>query len=312
MYKELYPFDFVRMTDTNNGRIFPYRGMNYADYSRILTEFGTYPLIISLKDKDGPIKKEHENLYSYIESGIPALASFGGHVVCIIGHTLEYKDIPADIKTKEVFLDSSFFVKQYIVCDDNFFPYQLLGYQCDLDNYGAKYTPGYTIDHIAIAVCPLPEKAFLPVEKARERAFNYLGTDEFKEIIKNTEKPLITRLFMTTSSSFKKMKLRYARKCLELKKYLDNSVDIILNLSMPHFIWVMEVGTYNQYRERKVFAEIVIDTTSGGIEKDLVYARIRDMLYIKSEEIDLSEGNSNSDFWEFDQYTHNLGEVNHG
>lgn len=45
-YGEPLPFDIVRITDTAQGRTFPYKGMTYADYSRILAEFGVFPIVL--------------------------------------------------------------------------------------------------------------------------------------------------------------------------------------------------------------------------------------------------------------------------
>ena len=50
-YKELYPFDFIRMTETSEGRAVPYRGMTYTDYCKILSEFGTFPIVRFVQKK---------------------------------------------------------------------------------------------------------------------------------------------------------------------------------------------------------------------------------------------------------------------
>ena len=78
--------------------------------------------------------------------------------VSIIGHTIDYtKTISA---AQSEFIDSSFFLNRFVVVDDNFFPYQLLGYPGDTQNYGLKYSRSYTINSIVTAVCPLPEGFF--------------------------------------------------------------------------------------------------------------------------------------------------------
>ena len=273
--------------------------MTYADYCNILSKFGTYPLIIRLKNNSqDPIidGKEFLNLYSYIESGFPVLASFQGHVVSIIGHTIDYtKTISA---AQSEFIDSSFFLNRFVVVDDNFFPYQLLGYPRDTQNYGLKYSRSYTINSIVTAVCPLPEKVFLPAEEARYKAHEYFKV--YENELKTTGKgPWITRLYLTTNSSFKRRKLEK----IANNKLIDKMSFFISQINMPHFIWVMEVSPLQSYKNCKCTAEIVLDPTSSKNEDSTIYMRIGDTLIFKN----LMNKIDNS-LIEFPQYTHNLGE----
>lgn len=299
LYKEQYPFDLVNFTESHSGRTFPYRGMTYTDYCNILSEFGTYPLVIKLKNSRIDPKIDHDefcNLYSYIESGFPVLASFQGHVVSIIGHTIDY-NIPLNTSHSE-FIDSSLFLKQLVIVDDNFFPYQLLGYSNDKNNYGVKYSPEYTIDSIVTAVCPLPEKVFLPAEKARKIALKYF--DAYKTQIPITGKsPWVTRLYITTSTSFKNRKLK---NIIETKT-VDKISYFTSQLNMPHFIWVMEISPINSYKNKKCTGEIVIDPTAGMFDESVIYMRIGDSLIL-----DGSEKKVDNSLMEYKQYTHNLGE----
>ena len=72
----------------------------------------------------------------------PVLASLrlpcDGHVVSLIGHTM---DLSKDVGAALEFVDSSHFLKQFVVVDDNCFPYRTLGYEGDAENY-AKITTG--------------------------------------------------------------------------------------------------------------------------------------------------------------------------
>lgn len=109
----------------------------YEDYSKILNDFGVYPHVIYMnKSKNDSIYTQYLNknqirtVYSYIESGFPIIASLGKkidcatrHVVNIIGHTIDYAK---ECIPENNFIDSSEFLSQFIVIDDNFFPYQLL------------------------------------------------------------------------------------------------------------------------------------------------------------------------------------------
>ena len=52
VYKEMYPFDLVNLTGTSLGRPFPFRGMSYTDYCSILSDFGSYPVLLKLKERE--------------------------------------------------------------------------------------------------------------------------------------------------------------------------------------------------------------------------------------------------------------------
>jgi hypothetical protein len=206
IYREFLPFDIIRLTSTSEGRTFPYRGMTYSDYCKILSDFGCYPSIIRLKKTKDTVgfPEEFKNLYSYVESGFPVLGSFSGHVATLIGHTIDYTKLCNIDKNKaEDFIDSSFFLKQFIVIDDNFFPYQLLGYKSDPKNYGKEFPGQYSIESLVTGICPLPEKVFLPAERARKIGLDYLNG--LKDQLTLVEQgPWVIRLFLTTNSSFKR------------------------------------------------------------------------------------------------------------
>jgi hypothetical protein len=304
-YREFLPFDFIRLMSKDAGRTYPYRGMTYSDYCKILADFGCYPLIVRLKkNKDDTMSNdEFKNLYTYVESGFPVLASFSGHAVSLIGHTIDY-DKSIDNITDD-FIDSSFFLKHFITIDDNYFPYQFLGYTGDTVNY----SPRYHIEDIVTSVCPLPEKVFLPAEKARAITLRYL--DAMKKRLKDLEKqPWITRLFVTTNSSFKRRKIENSINNRDGS--LDKICQIIPYLNMPHFIWVMEASTVEQYKQGLCIAEIVIDPTANDREPTLLYARVGTTLFIGGIKTENGFGIKEIPFSgqcnDFKQYTHNLGE----
>ncbi|AQQ10481.1 hypothetical protein L21SP3_02314 [Sedimentisphaera cyanobacteriorum] len=237
-------------------------------------------------------KGNFENLYSYVESGIPALASIGGHVAALIGHTIDYS---ADVKPSEKgFIDSSQYLKSFVIMDDNLFPYSELGYKGSEDNSGNFYQPEKSIKSIKTAVCPLPEKAFLPAKQARKIAKISL-TKLIEKFNLDKYKPFVTRFFLTSGSSFKKVK---RKESVSSNDFLESSVS---NISMPHFVWVMEFSTQDQYKNGKCMGEIVINATSGGKEEHIIYCRVRSEMYVVGEE-KLHKGLN-----DFSQYRNNLG-----
>jgi hypothetical protein len=193
VYAELKPFDLIQLTGDTNGRRYPHRGMRYRDYSSILTKFGGHPIVLFpyLEDrKQGasrgqtiPDRKILLEIASYLESGLPVLASFGGHVVTLVGHTLYPKNELAGILSKSEqndygFYDSYDMLRHYIVIDDNFFPYQKLGSESEsciennyaLDAYSGQLSRKLGKDTIYAAVIPVPEKVFMTAGAARDIA----------------------------------------------------------------------------------------------------------------------------------------------
>jgi hypothetical protein len=309
-YRELYPYDFIRMTESSKGRAVPYRGMTYTDYCKILTEFGTYPVYRFLQktDSKGAVNFDAEafqDLYSYVESGFPVLASLSlpsgrRHVVSIVGHTLDCKKT---VVNTSGLVDSSHFLKQFVVVDDNCFPYQTLGYADDMENYAAMYekeNEKVGIEQIITMTCPLPEKVFLPAKNAREKAL--MHCDKFLSTLKLTgNEPFVMRLFVTSSSAFKRRKLEFA------KLGPDRAAAVVTNLHLPHFVWLMELSPVEIYRQGLCTAEVLMDATAGTKEDGMIYIRIGKKIFLAGDKsakyLEIADAPLR-----FPQYTHNLGE----
>jgi hypothetical protein len=308
IYKEIYPFDIIELTDLSFGRTFPYRAMTYLDYSNILSRFGTYPWIMRIFRPDPKDNKkmvfsrdDYLDLCTYIESGFPVLASYAGHVITLIGHTIDYSKSP--VIDSDGFIDSSSFYKHFIVMDDNFPPYQLLGDLNDTSNYGIVYGPadiggpqGINMTNMQVAVCPLPEKVFLTADKVRMLARKYFAI--YKNTIGTGSEPIVLRLFLTTNTSFQRRKL----------ETIDQNSKDVINYStafmkLPHFIWVMEAGPLSLYLRGKCTSEIVMDSTANPSEATNIYMRVKNLL-IYDGKVHSVKNNPE----EFSQYTHNLGD----
>jgi hypothetical protein len=312
-YPETYPYDFIAGTTDTNGRKAPYRGMTYTDYSRLLIQFGCHPQILDMREpvpnSNPPATRlsvdQFTKLCTYVESGFPVLLSYRGHVVSVVGHTMDSAKNPTP--NKNGWVDSSAFLKQLVVVDDNWFPYQLLGYQNDPDNYGEKTSKKYSLDGIRTAVCPLPEKVYLPSERARgqcEAMLKKLVATHPAEVMAGKAGPLVTRLFVTTSSALKRRKLE---KGLKEGKVTDPFAVKIADMHLPHFVWVMEVSPLEIYRHGYCTTEIVLDTTANRMEECLLYERAGTKLFLNNKVIE--HKNPGLNLSTFAQYTHNLGEL---
>jgi len=315
VYPETYPYDFISGTTDTNGRTAPYRGMTYTDYSRLLTQFGCHPEILFMQKEAinaaGQMtlvlsSEQLVRLYTYVESGFPVLASFRGHVVSLVGHTIDLAKTPAP--DSNGWIDSSEFLKQFVVVDDNCFPYQLLGYRADPENYAQGYpNGGYSMESLYTAVCPLPEKVYLPSLEAREQCsilLKRLITCYPAEVTAGQSQPLVTRLFVTTSAALKRRKVE---KSLASGMVTDTLAIKISDLHLPHFVWVMEVSPIDLYKQGLCTTEIVLDATANGLEDCLLYARAGGKMILNNHVIEPK--NPGLNLSTFAQYTHNLGEL---
>jgi hypothetical protein len=301
VYREMYPFDLIKSTESNQGRTFPLRGMTYTDYSKILTDFGTFPIIFRVKQSPtSPVidSEAFSDLCTYVESGFPVLASHPGHVVALIGHTIDY-DQPSKAAVNG-FIDSSSFLKEFVVIDDNFFPYQILGNSTNTNNYGSRYhTKTYSIESIYTGVAPIPEKVFLLAKDARKTAMEHFIRNKarLKQI---GNEPFVVRLFLATSSSYKKRKLEKSK----ISGNLDNISFFVPELLLPHFIWVAEASPIDMYKKGLCTAEIVMDATCSQLEDAILYMRIGNSITFGNSGQQTISGNPTY----FSQFTHNLGE----
>lgn len=314
-YGEIHPYNLIEMTNPSLGRRAPYRGMTFSDYSEILSAFGCHPQIVmpgGQQQEDWTRDTEaFQDVYAYVESGFPVLASFRGHVVTLIGHTCRpgVADHKPDAGTR--FFNSFALVKRFIAVDDNYFPYRLLGYRSDPDNYGKAFAkvldPVPAIESLYAAVVPLPEKAFLTPGRARKLAYLYLKQIRSKidEAVQgaggDAGEPLIARLFLTSLVGFKDRK-RLA--CFDRPGFpADVMAQFALDLNLPHFVWVMQVSPLTLHNQGWCVAEVVLDASANEYESQPVYIRVGRTLIRGGQEKVVSAG-----LWRFLQYTHNLGE----
>lgn len=260
IYREIYPHQITQLTrDFSLGRVMPSSGLTDWQMAEALRQLGFSALIYSRKgyspDED-PNLFDHL-LYTYIESGIPVLASTGNHVVVAYGHASDYqKPIAENAPT----LRSSYFNHAFVVSDDNFFPYQRIR-DVPVNVPGCS---SIKLSEIEAFTAPLPEKVFLAAEQFEALAKKLLlehekfGIEACSPTLQT--KPLVTRVFLTSGRSFKR---RAAARGMghELVQKLYR------NLPLPHFVWICEFSTSDLYREHQVLGELIWDATRNVAEQ---------------------------------------------
>lgn len=375
-YAKLLPFDLIQMAGRRNGRVFPYHGMNYADYSEILNQFGCHPLIV-LNHGFGPdpfaqpavsqdharnpmsrlktdqVSRSDENnssdqlgecplnagfedfrheLYTYIESGFPLLATFGSHVVCLIGH----ESLPDEVvqqrlqdRSRDELIHAADLVDRYIVMDDNRFPYQPLPLQ--LSDFATAPTGQEAVSardrrlrsqrQVRAIVAPLADEVYLRPIDVAQFVNHLVQQDDVRSLIEMTrqacestwsdsrilDEPLVYRPFLTPGVSLKRFKQKQL-----MKTPADGSLQYQLRLSLPRFVWCVELSTPSlRQRDRdQAFAMIILDATAGQSDLEPLYIQFGTSIAEKTE-----GGHSVRLDWckrsiypSFAQYRHNLGD----
>jgi len=330
-YAETYPFDIVKL-GTGHRRNFPTEGLSFEAASLVLKRSGANPHLGKCKNAstDKNITQEGvQQIYAYIESGVPVLVTVPNHAFTIIGHTLDLSAIgtfPINDKVyKKIdcvrFYDSSSFIPSFIITDDNRFPYKTISTHLfkddgnDLAPYKnsedfkkasrkdpklakMKQDSMYTLDSIQSFICPLPEKVFTSVETVRESFFNSIKM--FLADIPSED--CIFRLFFTSSNAYKKHK---QKKLTYSDGQVNDSLDeLICSLCLPHFIWICELSTPAQYKTKKVFGEFVFNATDKDHSSALLFSRMESNLHfpVQSGKNRLKEGSVK----EYDNFRQNL------
>lgn len=285
VYREVHPYDLIEWTAPHLGRRVPHRGMNCEDYSTILSAFGAHPEVLRLQRSEGAQDSDRfAEMCSYVESGFPILASIRGHVIVVVGHTLDFTKIhhpglrmPASDELG--FVESCAYWKQLIVVDDNVFPYARFGFSGDTENYLAQFDypegeSSQTIENIRTAVVPLPEKVYLPWHRARKQVQSLFR--ESREVAdaarQGSNWPLVSRLFLTNGSSWKHGKIIAWRESQD-KGSADPLLSIAADFRLPHFVWVLQTAPLDLYREGFCTAEIVLDATAGQADNAFLCGR---------------------------------------
>ena len=247
-YAEAGPYQIGQLTnDYSLGRMYPSSGLTMWQMAEALRLSGFYPLTYTRNSYDGDL--DHL-LYTYLESGLPCLVGVPDHVVVAYGHRSDFTVNPSP--DDEQLIASSSYNQAFVVSNDNEYPYQILG-----KAGGAPPDSRYRFTDIDSFVVPLPEKAFLPAESARE-VIRKVFLDYRGESPSLSGVPLVTRLFLTSVRSFKRHLARRGMGNPDVE-------EVYRELPLPHFIWVCEIALQSEY-PNSVRGEIVWDGTRNACE----------------------------------------------
>lgn len=324
LYRKHLPYELIEMAGRRNGRIIPHHGLSYADYSEMLDRFGCHPVIVS-NHGIGPnpfssgtsgianqrkFREFTKSLYCYMESGFPLIATFGGHVVSLVGHvSISNEEAAKRVAASDQPVHASQLVDEYVVMDDNYFPYQRMQRAFDEDSMYRR-----SLEQLRGIVVPLPDGVYLRPRDVDKFTRELLAAPDFRGRVDdalaelNETENIVYRPFLATGVSFKQFKQREL-----LANTTDRAINYQLQLSLPRFIWCVELSTPSLRARNRAFGEIMLDATAGESDLEPIFIRIGSQL-ARSRTIDgafrLDYSDRNS-YSSFAQYRHNLGASPH-
>lgn len=235
-------------------RLVPSKGLTAGQISYALREFGFGVKIYSKNH----YKEEFERLLKvYVESGIPVVGvvqnNLGiGHALNIIGRnkiTQDAIDKLAPFKTIGTGVNVFDFADidlEYIFIDDNYPPYRSTKLQTPASYY---IDPKWANCQITSFIVPLYPKIYMEAGEARKTALALI-----EELNLITNKDILIKSFLASSRSFKNE--------IALNSSLDSDAkELLLSISMPKFIWVMEITDKKLVMNNLATGMVVLDAT---------------------------------------------------
>lgn len=250
-YAEKWPYEVSQLTtDVSKGRLVPSKGLTAFQVTEMFSNFGFSPEIY-IRDHHGALFDQL--LYMYVESGLPVVAALHGrqHAITIIGHLSDYNiAVPATPASSDAYLSG------LIANDDNFLPYHAVRKNDPVPLTG--YWSRFKVGEIDTFIVPLYEKIHLSAEHVIKLAEATLTHADFGLNVRSTlvrYEDIVTRTFLTSSKSFKKMRRGESVPCGISNVYCE--------LALPKFIWVCEISTPALFRDGKIVGEIIFDATAN-------------------------------------------------
>lgn len=234
-------------------RLVPSKGLTAGQISYALRELGFGVKIYS----KSAYKDDFERLLKiYVESGIPVVGVVQnneiGHALNIIGRSKISQTaidnlIPIKVIGNKVnVFDFSDIDVEYTFIDDNYPPYQSTKLETPSSYYTNSKWAGCKITNFIV---PLYPKIYLEAGEARKTALTFV---EQLNLIAN--KDILIKTFLASSRSFKNE--------IALNNSLNSDVkELILSISMPKFIWIMEISDKKLVMSNLATGMVILDAT---------------------------------------------------
>jgi hypothetical protein len=251
-YGEVLTYDVTRMAhEFDPGGLVPSQGLRLEHAERVFAAAGTYPIVVVKSAlKPGLFFRQ---LFAYVESGFPLFAALNSreHAVAVIGHG-ERLSLPSAFADVHFAADLT---KGLVVVDDNHIPYLAVA-------HGQKEP--YGVQDVDAFIVPLPEKVYYSAQAVDEicgllASGNVFGFDH------SGIAPPVIRYFLTSASALR-ASVNEGRS--QFDPYL---VQVVMELSLPQFVWIVEISSVDQWKSGQVATRVVLDATASQYEDDPVF-----------------------------------------
>ncbi|EMK00263.1 MULTISPECIES: hypothetical protein [unclassified Leptospira] len=267
-------------------RSLPSEGLTSLQISRALKEFGFGSMIYSIGSSDNQKKVFYETIYTYAESGIPQILTVNNenisHAVVLIGHEVRSVDSINHANSEKLnlyngqevdIIDTASIPGKYIFQDDNHTPYQFAMIENPFEYYQSNSQ--FQGAHVVNTVVPLYPKIHLDAIRARTLAKAVLRDRRFGlEPIKD-QGPFTFRLLLTSSKSWKGF-------WFPLKDKFGKLGKVFLELALPKFIWLAEIGFKEHYisNSDSVVGRILMDATGDESLRSVLAIQYTNSLFL--------------------------------
>ena len=275
-YSPVLPSRILQLLKQNTvERQLPSAGLSVESMSYLLKEFGFGPKLYS-RDVFG---EDFESLLScYIESGIPVIVAlqnenahnrippekfkFIGHAVLCIGHekvnakriqSLSGKEFETTAKNTLKIKDWDEVDKKFLFIDDNFPVYQSEKLGTPTGRYANLGDANWNSCEISHFIVPLYRKIYLEAYVAKNFVKELLCSDFFYFA---NGKELYLRTFLCSTRSY--------REYVMLGNMNDELKRIIMNKSLPRFIWITEISDDLGILRNQANGLILLDATEAN------------------------------------------------
>ena len=249
--------NIVEKVENDWGRKTPSLGLNPVQVSDVFKKYNMSPLILG-----GEKRADYlfvDEIMAYVESGLPMVGFLSEHAISIIGHgkikydILDNTQMVKSIKDQQTgIIPHARLIESLYVMDDRLFPYREMPVNLPTKDSQVEYG----LNQLYYAVVPLYNRMQLTYSDVYSRLITWTTLK-----IMNWEETKESRIYITSSNSLKK-------KTFESDSIPDELKEIILTLSMPKFVWCIDLAGIDNYKKKLTSGRIIIDTTSGTWEPE--------------------------------------------
>lgn len=289
IYADKRMMDIVNYTPNGLGRNIPSKGLVLTQIADIFRKNNFHPIIVQKRADDRG--EFFEEVYSYIESGIPMVAAITkyGHAVTIIGHGKpKFENLD---NNKNNIISSTEVIDSVIINDDNFMPYL----EVQKRGLAQNKIQSYDLEDIDYVIVPLYDRMMLGYWSVRKSVETLINSKSYDFNDQN-----VVRIYITSSNSLKN------------KMNSDNSIDsdlkcILAGIMLPKFVWCVDISSPEEYKNGIMSCKIIIDTTAGTYESDpwLLIQDKKQIVYRDADKYYYHQKNINA----YPIYRNNLEEV---